>query len=219
MEKDVKTLKLLSAMTMSTAVLLMPISALAQSRPGPVKPTPISTCCPPSTSFPLATMFNSVQGNVTTSYHLNFTLNATFSAQMAAYAALLKTLDPSVTALAMSVSAYNGGTAATPVISGGPLQTAAVFWVPPPSPTVTIWPSAFFTSTANVATNTWTVVEITAWIGRRNGFVPTCEVRRFAFRPQIIGLRSSKASASGFVDYKGPAPRKAPAPPVAPPAP
>lgn len=187
---------------------------------GTQTPTPaaISTCCPPSTSFALSTMFNSVQGNVANSYHLNFTMNATFDGQMAAYVALLKSLDTSVTSMAMVVSAYNGGTAATPLISVPALQTGVVFWVPPPNPGTSLWPlPAFFTPVADLPSNTWTVVEVTVWVGRpRTPFLQICDTRRFAFRPQIIdALRRSGSSRSGFVDYRGPAPRTAPVAPTA----
>jgi hypothetical protein len=188
--------------------------------PPPPPPPPPSTCCPPSASFPIPTMFNSVQGNVANSYHLNFTLNATLDAQMTAYVSLLKALDSSVTSMAMVVNAYNGGlVTGAPVISGPALQTGIVFWVPPPGPTTNLWPlSAFFTSTADLPSNTWTVVEVTIWIGRRGEFVQSCETRRFAFSPTVIELRRRGGSSpSGFVDYTGPAPRTARPPASAPP--
>jgi hypothetical protein len=207
-----KSLKLLTATSMLVAALSFPNPAVAQNVAAPDGPR-ISTCCPPLATYPVTSMFNSVQANIGGPYHLNFTMAAAFDAQMAAYVALLKTLDPSITAMAVVATAYNGGSGASPVIGGGALQLGIPYWIPPPSPSSgVLWP--FFTAAANLPVNTWTVVEMNVWVGRRNGqWVRLCEPRRFAFRPQLIGLRSSSGSRSGFIDYNGPAPRARPAPP------
>jgi hypothetical protein len=155
----------------------------------PIPDTNISTCCPPSASFPLATLFSSVQGRIPDSYHLNFTLSPTLDAQMTAYVALAKTLDSSFLGLAMTIRIFDGGSGAAPVVASGsvPLEPdQGVHWHAGGgggNP----WSPSFFTSASDRPVNRWTVVEMTVWsLGPGRPWSPECEVRRFAFRPQLI---------------------------------
>jgi hypothetical protein len=201
-----KILKLLSALSISLAMLTFSNAAAAQ----PDIP-PISTCCPPLTTYPVTTMFNSVQANVGGNYHLNFTMAPAFSAQMQAYTALLKTLDSTVLATAIVAAAYDGGNGSPS--AGAILQVAFPYWIAPSGPSGVLG-GPFFTSVADRPVNTWTVVQMTAWVFRRGRWMQLCETRSFAFRPQLVGARlRSGAVNGGFVDYRGPAPRVRPAPP------
>lgn len=155
-------------------------------------PTPssgVSTCCPPSASFPLSSMFSSVQGNVAGNYHLNFTLSPALDAQMTAYVALVKAMDSSFLGLAMTIRVFDGGTGATPVVASGslPLEPdAGIHWYAGGGGG-NLWSSPFFTSASNRPVNRWTVVEMTVWsLGPGRPWSQECEVRRFAFRPQLV---------------------------------
>jgi hypothetical protein len=204
-----KILKLLSALSITLAMLTLSNAAAAQA--GPDIP-PLSTCCPPLTTYPVTTMFNSVQANVGGNYHLNFTMAPAFSAQMQAYTALLKSLDSTVLATVVVAAAYDGGTAGS-ASAGALLQVGLPYWIAPTGPSGILFPP-FFTSVADRPANTWTVVQMTAWVYRRGRWMRLCETRSFAFRPQLVGARlRSGAANGGFVDYRGPAPRVQPAPP------
>jgi hypothetical protein len=161
-----------------------------------------ATCCPPISKFNIKSMFNSVQPTVGSSYHLNMTFNSTLDAQMNAYVALLKTMDPAFTGIATTIRAYNGGTGAAPVLSGAQLEPdKAIYWNAG-APNGVIWPAGqIFTSATDLPEGTWTIVEFVTWQTNNSGryWSMDCSIKRFAFRPESVNMRRAGGRA-GFVD-------------------
>jgi hypothetical protein len=166
-----------------------------------------STCCPPASNFKLSKMLTPVQATIADDYYLKFTLDPQLDAQMTAYGAYLKTLDPSITTTAMAVRAFDGGTGNAPVVSGGPLEPEKHFYWHAGNSNGILWPAGdLFSVASKRPVNNWTVVEIAVWQPNPNRlWSMDCSIRRIAFRPQIAGARAAPGTR-GFVDYKGPAP-------------
>ena len=148
-----------------------------------------ATCCPPSKTYPVGTLFTSIQNNVGSAYHLSFAMNSTFDSQMAAYVALVKSLNTNFNGIAITIRAFNAGTGTAPVIPAGaqPLQPETILYWHAGAASVAYWPSStFFTTGADLPVNTWIVVEVTTWtLGPGRFWAQSCEVRRFGFRPQL----------------------------------
>ncbi len=169
-----------------------------------------STCCPPSANTKLSKMLASVQPTISDDYYLKFTLDPMLDAQMTAYGAYLKLLDPSYTGMAMTVRAFDGGSGNSPSVSGGPLEPEkAIYWNAGTTAGVQ-WPAGdLFSPATKRPVNNWTVVETVIWhTGPNRPWSMDCSIKRIAFRPQVVGGRALPGTR-GFTDYNGAPPASA----------
>lgn len=174
-----------------------------------------STCCPPSSGFKLSKMLASVQPTIGDDYYLKFTLDPALDAQMTAYGAYLKLLDPSYTGMAMTVRAFDGGSGNTPSVSGGPLEPEKAIYWNAGTPSGVQWPAGdLFSPATKRPVNNWTVVETVIWhTGPNRPWSMDCSIKRIAFRPQVVGGRTLPGSR-GFSEYTGNPPASAARKPV-----
>ena len=169
-----------------------------------------STCCPPSANTKLSKMLSSVQATIGDDYYLKFTLDPVLDAQMTAYGAYLKLLDPSYTGMAMTVRAFDGGSGNTPSVSGGPLEPEKAIYWNAGTPSGVQWPAGdLFSPVTKRPVNNWTVVETVIWhTGPNRPWSMDCTIKRIAFRPQVVGGRALPGTR-GFTDYNGAPPASA----------
>ena len=174
-----------------------------------------STCCPPSANTKLSKMLASVQATIGDDYYLKFTLDPVLDAQMTAYGAYLKLLDPSYTGMAMTVRAFDGGSGNTPSVSGGPLEPEKAIYWNAGTPSGVQWPAGdLFSPVTKRPVNNWTVVETVIWhTGPNRPWSMDCSIKRIAFRPQVVGGRTLPGSR-GFSEYTGNPPASAARKPV-----
>jgi hypothetical protein len=170
--------------------------------------TDYSTCCPPSATFNMASLFEAKAPNLSGDYYINFLGLGGLDAQMTAYVAYLKALDPAFKGLVMTARIFDGGTGPTAIASGPQLEPDSSIYWNAGTTNGALWPnSTFFSPATTRPVNNWVVIELIVWTqGPGRGYSQNCERRYLKYRPNMVNGRAAGGAGSGFSSYTGPAP-------------
>jgi hypothetical protein len=173
--------------------------------------TDYSTCCPPSATFNMASLFEAKAPNLSGDYYINFLGIGGLDAQMTAYVAYLKALDPAFKGLVMTARIFDGGTGPTAIASGPQLEPDSSIYWNAGATSGALWPnSSFFSPTTTRPVNNWVVIEMIVWTqGPGRGYSQNCERRYLKYRPNMVNGRVAGGAGTGFSSYSGPAPTSA----------
>jgi hypothetical protein len=187
--------------------------------------TDFSTCCPPSATFNMNSLFSTPAATLGSPYYYDFAgiqdTQASFAAlnaQMVAYLNYVRALDPSYKGFAMTFRLLDGGTGPT-AVAGAQIGTdSSVYWNAGAT-TGALWPnSTFFGPTTAKPVNNWTVIEMVLWTqGPGRPYAQSCEKRYITWRPQMATGRmgAGQGGRPNFIPYTGPAPTSAARQPAA----
>jgi hypothetical protein len=176
-----------------------------------------STCCPPTATFNLGSLFEVKQPSLTGDFYVNFRGLGSLDGQMTAYVNYLKSLDPAFKGLVMTARIFDGGSGPTAAITGAQLEPDSHIYWNAGTTGGALWPnSTFFSPTTIRPANNWVVIEMVVWTqGPGRGYSQNCEKRYIKYRPNVVNGRVV-AGGTGFSVYSGPGPATAAQRPMSP---